>query len=763
MQQIALFRKLVINNKSYYQLYDIKTKEVLNEEIGDFTEHDKKDYFYININDDQAKVFNQNKYLIFELSNNELNLVLNDKELNAAFKEFKEHFNDMNDLELDIEFENELDLIYNSIKESVLFQDDAIIELLKIIKRNQDILNSDIQENVKNTMKDNIILAGLPSSGKKTIFKALQDNLDIPYAEVSLTPDFETNISRIYTQLIKTANGDLEKASHGIIYIKDNFDELANYNENLMTNPYIPLLTLMNGVKLSLSIKDEKKEFDFNKLTFIIEMNISSYNEIEDYMLEISDIPNNYLVMTQELTPKQQKIILLKSNNSVINTYKNLLKKLNKKLIIQKGFLDELILVSKNINGGMQFINDVISKMIKLDWYSNEKVVYLTIPKLRNTLQYFDEDMDKIENISEVLEDNVSKNSTADELDYNLEQLVNIIKENVCSQDEHVKRILYTLLRNRRAANSKDLENPKRYIKNILIRGESGSGKTLILTEISKLLKLPIFIADATSYTEEGYIGNSVTDMLVSLYKAANNDLEKAQRGILVIDEIDKKSGHNADSNVSRGAVLDGLLKIIEGAVIPVELGRGMNSKKIMFDTSRLTVICSGAFENIEQIREQRLGIKKTLGFGSTTQINPDQDPKIIDEDYVKYGMNRQFMARLGVIVNLNKLEKDDLKNIMKNSKTSELVIQKKLSQLEGVELVYEDSFYDALKEKAYNKKIGARGIEKAFNEVLDNIKFMDIDTTKYSKIIFNDECVKDPTKIILIEKENDKKLLKTR
>jgi len=120
-------------------------------------------------------------------------------------------------------------------------------------------------------------------------------------------------------------------------------------------------------------------------------------------------------------------------------------------------------------------------------------------------------------------------------------------------------------------------------------------------------------------------------------------------------------------------------------------------------------------------------------------------------------------MARLGVIVNLNKLEKDDLKNIMKNSKTSELVIQKKLSQLEGVELVYEDSFYDALKEKAYNKKIGARGIEKAFNEVLDNIKFMDIDTTKYSKIIFNDECVKDPTKIILIEKENDKKLLKTR
>lgn len=146
------------------------------------------------------------------------------------------------------------------------------------------------------------------------------------------------------------------------------------------------------------------------------------------------------------------------------------------------------------------------------------------------------------------------------------------------------------------------------------------------------------------------------------------------------------------------------------------------------------------------------------MGFGSAPQAKPNQDPKIIDEDYVRYGMNRQFMARLGVIVNLNKLETKDLKNIMQNSKTSELIIQQRLSSLEGVELVYEDGFYDALAEKAYNKKIGARGIERAFNEVLDNIHFIDIDSTIYSKVIFTSECVNDPSKVILVERDNTKK-----
>lgn len=752
MQQIALFRKLIIKNKAYYQLYDIKEDFEVTDQFAKFDDRAEKDYFYISINNEQINIFENCKYIVFTEENNQLSPISDDEELHEVFNEFKEHFKDLETIEL--QQINPAELIYNEITRDVLFQDDVVIDILESINRNQDILTSDIPEKNKIEIKDNIVLYGLPGCGKNTLINALQENLDIPFADIKLVPDLETNVAKIVNQLGKNAGGDLSKIKNGIVYIRDNFDELANFNDELSENPFIPLFQLMSGIRIF--VGEDKTEVDFSHLTFVIVLNVPSLEEIEDYLVDFNNMPNIHLIFANELTPKQQKEVLLKSKHSVINVYKNILKKLNKKLIIQKGFLDELILISKNINGGMKFINDVIGKMIKNEWYNESSTIRLTNAKLKEILKYFDEVYDITDNIP--LEEIPKEESN--ELDYNLEQLVNIIKQNVRSQDEHVKRILYTILRNRYAANSSDLENPKRYIKNMLIRGESGSGKTLILTEIAKLLKLPIFIADATSYTEAGYVGNSVTDMLTSLYKAANGDLEKAERGILVVDEIDKKSGSGTDSNVTRGAVLDGLLKIIEGTVIPLEVGKGLNSKQIMFDTSRLTVICSGAFENIEQYRDQRMGVKKTMGFGSAPQAKPNQDPKIIDEDYVRYGMNRQFMARLGVIVNLNKLETKDLKNIMQNSKTSELIIQQKLSSLEGVELVYEDGFYDALAEKAYNKKIGARGIERAFNEVLDNIHFIDIDSTIYSKVIFTSECVNDPSKVILVERDNTKKIV---
>ena len=124
--------------------------------------------------------------------------------------------------------------------------------------------------------------------------------------------------------------------------------------------------------------------------------------------------------------------------------------------------------------------------------------------------------------------------------------------------------------------------------------------------------------------------------------------------------------------------------------------------------------------------------------------------------------MNKQFMGRFGVIVNLNKLTAEDHKTIMKKSKTSELVIQKKLSELEGITLTYEESFYDALAQKSYDKQIGARGIERAFQDVLDNINFMDITSSEYQEVIFNGECVSDPSKIIFVPREKVKILKKT-
>ena len=307
-------------------------------------------------------------------------------------------------------------------------------------------------------------------------------------------------------------------------------------------------------------------------------------------------------------------------------------------------------------------------------------------------------------------------------------------------------------------ANMEGLENPKQYIKNILLRGESGGGKTFIISTIANLLDIPIFIADATSYTEAGYVGKDVTDMLVSLYHAAGDDLENAEKGILVIDEIDKKSGNNSYYDISRGAVLNGLLKIVEGSVIPINIGSNAYPEEIMFDTSRLTIIASGAFEEIEKIRDKRVKKESTgaIGFNNTKEVK-DIDTNIIDKDYVEFGMVKQFMARFPVIVNLNKNTKESLKSIMINSKASALKIEAfKLNAL-GIKVEFTDDFYDELANIALSLEIGVRGIDKALHNVLSKIHIEDIDYGVVDKIIINKECIYDPNKLIIVPKKHRK------
>ena len=702
--------------------------------------------------------FSQSKFLIFSGDDNyKLNPVSNE-DFQTIFDKFNERFHDLDDVVIEImsDMENQFDLV----TEEVFFQDEAVMDILQTLNRNLDIMESNIQDQQKILLKDNIIIYGLPGTGKNTIINVLKSILNVPYADVALTPDFETNINKIALELINTAGDNLEDINHGIVFVRDNLDNLASYSDELLDDPFSPLRKLLSGVKFM--VGDQRVEVNLDKLTFVIAMNVPSLSDIEDYLIETEDMPNMHYVMLNELTPSEQKVILLESKTSIINIYREILKKSDRELDIEEAFIDDLILIAKNNGVGMTFINDVISKIIKLEWHNGSSIISLTSNKLREIAP----NIVDFDNVTERPQETKKTGESNQSLDESLDQLVEIVKQTVCAQDEHVKRILYTILRNRYAANSRELDNPKRYIKNILLRGESGSGKTAILTEIARILKLPIFIADATSYTEAGYVGNSVTDMLESLYRAADGDLEKAERGILVIDEIDKKSGSGTNSNVTRGAVLDGLLKIIEGTVVPIEIGKGLNAKQIMFNTARLTVICSGAFENIERVRDERLrrGVKKTIGFGSQvnfgeTKVN--HDPNIIDEDYVQYGMNRQFMARFGVIVNLNKLMVEHLKNIMMNSKTSELVIQKKLSELQGLILTYDESFYDALARKAFDKQIGARGIERAFNDVLDSIGFMNINPKDYQEVVFTGACVDNPNEIRLVPRENNKTLVK--
>lgn len=760
----ALFRKITFEGKNYYQIYDVVKDFDVNETFSNINNRKDKDFAYLPLNDEMFPIYQNCKYLIFTGDEDKKFMQVTGKEFEEVFKAFNAVFRDLDNI--DIDALDEMEEMYERVTDDVFFQDEAVIDILQIINRNWDIIDSNAPEHIRVGLKDNIVICGLPGNGKNTLIDSLKNNLGVPYADLTLVPDDQTNIKHIVSELAKTTNGDFSSINHGIIFVRDNFNDLACVDDEHMDNPYLPLITLLNS-DIKITSEDEKLEpVDLRDLTFITVLNIPSYDEIADYLMDTEDMPNTKTIMFNELTPSEQKIVLMKNKNSIINQYRQILSVSGRSLKVYDAFIDDIILFAKRVRGNMHTIKGLIDKIIKNEWY-NGKTISLTSNKLKEIVTYIDVD-DMLEEKEEIKPAKVNENPSK-ELDESLDQLVELVKQTVCAQDEHVKRILYTILRNRRAANSKDLENPKKYIKNILIRGESGNGKTAILTEVSRLLNLPMFVADATSYTEAGYVGNSVEDMLKSLIQAANGDIEKAQRGILVIDEIDKKAAEkDRSTDVSREAVLNGLLKIIEGTIVPIEIGKGYNAKSVMFDTSRLTVICSGAFENIEKIRDARLktGNKKVIGFGSDNNQNNKQqsnkDPNIIDEDYVNYGMNKQFMARFGVIVNLNKLTVEDHKTIMKKSKTSELVIQKKLSELEGITLTYEESFYDALAQKSYDKQIGARGIERAFQDVLDNINFMDITSSEYQEVIFNGECVSDPSKIILVPRENGKVLKKT-
>ena len=734
-----LFRRLVINGVNYYQLYDKvdnfeKRKEF--DLFADYEHRNSKDYFYVD-EDNNDKLAKAHLFNVYKDSNGEL-IEINDKDdLVEVFDAFKEKFH------ISIHEIKPVDEIVNEVKKKVLFQEDAISDLVEQLYLNQSIVASDLPVELKVKLKNNILFHGAYGSGKKNIIDVLEKELDIPYADIVITGELKDNLEDIISQLLERAENDVE-ASHGIVFLRDNFIHLAEiFNENVYNVP-----SFFTSQKV---ITYGKSKIDFQTLTFVvlfderIDMNLD-----DDDIFAISDMADcTCHISTRRLSDREKYLILL-SENGRIRHYEKFLNQYNRKMVINEVSLRKIIRACSSIDPGMNVLNSVIDAIMKSsllnginDVYIDKNCANLFLPAILSVSTHESEENKTLEKIN--------KN---DIFDNGLKKVYEAVTKTVVGQDKQVKSILYTILENRRMANKDDLDNPKKYIKNILIRGESGGGKTLIVETIAKTLNIPVFIADATQYTEEGYVGSSVTDMLINLYRAADCNIEKAERGILVIDEIDKKVSGLNDRDISRGAVLDGLLKIVEGAVIPINVGNKVQEEIIMFDTSRLTIICSGAFEGIEKCHEERIG-KRKVGFDNG--IDKNIDKSITDEDYVAYGMKKQFMARLPVVVELNKNTVESLVKIMKDSDTSALKIEKYILEDRGIEVEYTEDFYEALAKDALRMKVGARGISKALERVLKRIHVEEIKASEVSKIIFNGEVVENPDRIILIPSDKEK------